>query len=155
MNLRLKIQRGIIKFKKLHGDPHYVAMGMSIGVFISLTPTVPLHTVLAVGLSFILRGSKAAAAIGVWFSNPVTMPFLYYASYKAGAFLIAKPMDPHVTGMTMAELLDLGLEMTIAAIIGGILLGIPPAIAVYFITRKVVSNYPFRKATSHKESGSG
>ena len=75
MNLREKIQHLITRFKQLNGDPHYVALGMAIGVFISVTPTIPFHTVIALALAFILRGSKAAAAIGVWFSNPVTIPF--------------------------------------------------------------------------------
>ncbi len=29
--------------KKLQGDPHYVAMGMAIGVFVAITPTIPFH----------------------------------------------------------------------------------------------------------------
>ena len=68
-------RRSLARIKELNGDPHYVALGMAIGVFVGVTPTIPFHTALALGLSFIFRGSKAAAAIGVWFSNPITIPF--------------------------------------------------------------------------------
>ncbi|MFV9645388.1 MAG: DUF2062 domain-containing protein, partial [Desulfobacterales bacterium] len=88
MNYKEKIRQVIIRFKQLNGDPHYVALGMSIGVFISVTPTIPFHTVIALALAFILRGSKAAAAIGVWFSNPITIPLFYKGSYDLGISIL-------------------------------------------------------------------
>lgn len=72
-NLREFVER----VKTLQGDPHYIAVGIAIGVFIGITPTMPFHTVIAIALAFIFRGSKAAAALGVWFCNPVTAPFFY------------------------------------------------------------------------------
>ena len=39
---------------------------LAIGVFIGITPTIPLHTILAVSLALLVRGSKLAAALGVW-----------------------------------------------------------------------------------------
>ena len=79
------IRAFIANAKTLQGDPHYVAVGMAIGVFIGITPTIPLHTVIAVALAFVLRGSKPAAIIGVWFANPITIPLFYWASYEIGA----------------------------------------------------------------------
>jgi len=95
MRLKQKIKQLFDCFKKIKGDPHYVALGMAIGVFISATPTMPFHTVIAIALAFVLRGSKPAAAIGVWFCNPVTIPFLYFWSYKVGMFVIGNsvPFD--------------------------------------------------------------
>ena len=77
LRLRKRIKQGYLQVKELHGDPHYVAMGMAIGIFVACTPTIPFHTVIAIFLAFLFRGSKVAAAIGVWFSNPLTMPLLY------------------------------------------------------------------------------
>jgi uncharacterized protein (DUF2062 family) len=137
MNLREKIQHFITRFKQLNGDPHYLALGMAIGVFISVTPTIPFHTVIALALAFILRGSKAAAAIGVWFSNPITIPLFYKGSYDVGISILGNSAPFGTEYESILELLKLGADVTIAMITGGIILGILPGIAAYFITRRI------------------
>jgi hypothetical protein len=142
-NLREIVDR----VKNLKGDPHYIAMGMAIGVFISITPTMPFHTVIAVSLAFILRGSKAAAALGVWFCNPVTAPVFYWGSYKAGMYLLGNPAPFDVKYESILELLNLGMDVTVAMIAGGVILGLLPGIASYFITRKIISTIRLRRAS--------
>ncbi|MDL2124231.1 MAG: DUF2062 domain-containing protein [Deltaproteobacteria bacterium] len=145
MNLREKIQHFITRFKQLNGDPHYVALGMAIGVFISVTPTIPFHTVIALALAFILRGSKAAAAIGVWFSNPITIPLFYKGSYDLGVSILGNSAPFSTEYESILELLKLGADVTIAMITGGVVLGILPAIAAYFITRRIFIKLRLRK----------
>ena len=149
--MKHNVRQFITRFKELEGDPHYIAMGMAIGVFVSVTPTIPFHTAIAIGLAFILRGSKVAAAIGVWFSNPVTIPFFYLGSYKAGAILfgISSPFDAKYH--SVSDLLKLGMNVTWAMITGGALLGIVPGIIAYFITRKIVVTLRSRSARDHKD----
>jgi hypothetical protein len=134
------------RIKKLPGDPHYIAMGMAIGVFVGITPTMPFHTVIAVALAFFLRGSKAAAAIGVWFGNPISAPFFYLGSYKIGIFIFGHPAPFDLKYESVLELLKLGMDVTIAMIAGGIILGILPGFASYFITRKFITTIQSRKA---------
>jgi uncharacterized protein len=143
---KYNLREFVDRVKNLKGDPHYVAMGMAIGVFIGITPTMPFHTVLAVALAFILRGSKVAAALGVWFCNPVTAPVFYWGSYKAGMYLLGNPAPFDVKYESVLELLDLGMDVTIAMIAGGVILGILPGIASYFITRKIITTVRLRKA---------
>lgn len=127
----------ITRFKALKGDPHYIALGMGIGIFVSITPTIPLHTVIALTLAFIFRGSKAAAIIGVWVSNPLTIPVFYLASYKAGRFFLGN-LSPFVEKpQSILELLELGPDVAFAMTVGGIIIGIPSGVAAYFITRKI------------------
>ena len=138
--------RGIVEsVKKLPGDPHYVAMGMAIGIFVSITPTMPFHTVIAIALAIILRGSKAAAAIGVWFCNPLTAPLFYLGSYKTGMFVFGQLAPFNVKYESVLELMKLGMDATIAMIAGGIILGILPGIAAYFITRKIITKIRLRR----------
>ena len=145
MNYREKIRQIIIRFKELNGDPHYVALGMAIGVFISVTPTIPFHTVIALFLAFIVRGSKAAAAIGVWFSNPLTIPLFYKGSYDLGMSVLGNSAPFSTKYESILELLKLGANVTIAMVTGGIILGILPGIAAYFITRKIFIRLRLRK----------
>ena len=138
MSPKENIRQVITRFKELQGDPHYIAMGMAIGIFVSITPTIPFHTVIAIALSFLLNGSKIAAAIGVWFSNPITIPFFYLGSYKTGLFVFGNSVPFDIKYESITELMKLGMNATCIMITGGIVLGIFPGIAAYFITRKIV-----------------
>jgi len=142
----------IEKAKTLQGDPHYVAMGMAIGVFISITPTIPFHTVTAIFLAFIFRGSKPAAAVGVWFCNPLTAPAFYLASYKVGMLILGRAAPFHVKYESILELAKLGLDVTVAMLIGGVILGIIPGIAAYVITRKIFTKIRQRSKPKEKPS---
>ncbi len=135
----------IERVKTLRGDPQYVAMGMALGVFVSVTPTIPFHTIIAIALAFVLRGSKPAAAVGVWFSNPITIPVFYIASYKTGMFMLGKSIPRDINYESIRELMTLGLDVTVATIAGGAILGIVPGIAAYFITRKIFTKIRSRK----------
>jgi len=107
---------------------------MAIGVFIGVTPTIPLHTVLAVALAFVFRGSKPAAALGVWVSNPITIPFFYFGSYRLGGMLfnITAPFHPRLH--SISELFQVGTKITLAMICGGVLLAIPLGLGAYGLT---------------------
>ena len=146
--IKSKIRHWAKRTKALNGEPRYVAMGMAVGIFVSATPTIPFQTIIAVALAFILRGSKAAAALGVWLSNPITFPVFYLASYKIGAFLFGISTDTDITGQTTPDLLKLGFDISLAAITGGIIIGIILAIGAYIITYKIV-----RKIRSREKKG--
>ena len=134
------------KFKSLHGDPHYVAMGMAVGVFVAVTPTIPFHTTIALAAAFVLKVSKPAAVIGVWFSNPITIPPIYYGSYKLGMLMLGRSggFDPSI--LSLQELLKHGMDVTVAMIIGGAVLGIAPAVASYYATRHFFRRLRARRA---------
>ncbi|MBW2192375.1 MAG: DUF2062 domain-containing protein [Deltaproteobacteria bacterium] len=138
MAFKLNYKELVERFKTLQGDPHYIAVGMAVGVFVGITPTIPFHTLLAIAMAFVLRGSKPAAAIGVWICNPITLPFFYLASFQAGMFIFGKSIPSNIEFEVVTELMALGMDVTIAMITGGIVLGIIPGIVAYFLTRKLV-----------------
>jgi len=151
MNLKQKTAQFIERIKQMKGDPHYIAAGMSIGIFIGITPTFPFHTVLALALAYVLKASKAAAALGVWIGNPLTIPFIYLGSYKTGALILGTsiPFDAKYT--TFTELTKLGLNATLALLTGGIVIGILPAAAAYFITRRLVKKIRSKRSLSSNQ----
>ncbi len=152
IQIRKKVRNWINRAKTLHGDPHYIAMGMAIGFFVAITPTIPFQTIIAVGLAFILKGSKAAAALATWISNPLTMPIFYYASYKAGGVLFGASIPDEFAGGNITEILNLGLDVAMALIGGGVAIGILPCIIAYFITRKIISKFRSRQNTIPKST---
>jgi len=150
-SLKDRLKALFVRIKELQGDPRYIAMGMAIGVFVGVTPTIPFHTVIAIALAFILRGSKPAAAIGVWFANPITIPFFYIGSFKIGTLILNKPIPFDTKFESITALMTLGLDVTIAMIVGGAVLGILPAIGAYILTYRIMTTVR-QKALNRKQS---
>lgn len=150
-SLKSRLQGLFVRVKELQGDPRYIATGMAIGVFVGVTPTIPFHTIIAIALAFILKGSKPAAVIGAWFANPVTIPFFYMGSFKLGTLILNKPIPFDVKFESITALMPLGLDATIAMIVGGAILGIPPAFIAYILTYRIM-NKVREKAKSRKQA---
>lgn len=134
INWKRRLKAFYIRIKSLQGDPHYVAIGMASGVFVAVTPTIPFHTILALAMAFVLKGSKPAAAIGAWFCNPLTIGPFYIGSYQIGMLLLGREITVDLETVTLQELLAMGTDVAIAMVVGGALLGIVPAVLSYFIT---------------------
>ena len=132
------------KLQELRGRPRELSLGLAIGVFVGITPTIPLHTVLAVALAAALRGSKLAAALGVWVANPLTIPVFYYGSYRLGTFVLGMSELTLPTQYSVFSLMKLGGHVTVAMLHGGVLLGILPAVLAYFLTYRFTSSPRFQ-----------
>ncbi|ACN13387.1 conserved hypothetical protein [Desulforapulum autotrophicum HRM2] len=153
--LAQQVDQMLSRVRELQGNPHYVALGMAIGVFVSITPTIPFHTVIAVAMAYLLGASRPAAIIGVWVSNPFTVVFLYIACYKLGIVLFGNRLGDAETVKALVAAMESGiplkeqihvfvdffhtrLKLFFAMIAGGVLLGIPCGIIAYFVTKDFV-----------------
>ena len=128
----------LVRMRQLEGNPHYLALGMAVGIFVSITPIIPLQTVVAIAVAFLVRGSKSAAVLGTWLSNPLTIPVVYYANYKLGCILLGyqNALDK-IAFDSFSELMELGLEVTLAMIAGGVVIGAVLGLGAYFVTLRV------------------
>jgi len=141
-NLRLLY----LRLLRLKGQPREVAGGMAIGVFVGMTPTVPLHTVLAVLIALILKRSKLAAALGVWVANPFMLPFIYFLDYKVGQLLTgADAPSLVISDFSIAKLIDLGWSIAFPLFFGGAVTGIICAVPSYYITKRLILLYQARR----------
>ena len=146
------IKNWLAECKQLSGDPRYLGRGMAIGIFVSMTPFFPFHTAIALAMSVVLRGSKRAAAIGVWLSNPLTIPFCYFISYKLGVFILGTKSLYNPEWETFADILHMGVDMVYAMIIGGIVLGTALALPAYYITKRIFKRIQNRANDLEKQS---
>ena len=135
-----------LRILRLRGQPEEVAGGMAIGVCIGLTPTVPLHMVLAVIIAFFLKKSKLAAALGCWIANPFMLPFIYILDYKIGQ-MITRIQGPSLDlkDFSVSYLRDLGWDITYPLFAGGIVVGLSSIFPSYFITKRLVTLYRERR----------
>lgn len=150
MNLCRSIKYYYYRFKRLQGNPHALAGGTAIGVFIGLTPTIPFHTILIVFLSLITRTSAVAGISISWLvSNPFTYLPIYYISALVGNYLtpyelnlniiqsrLEQAMDDGIFQNLLAILLVSGYEALIVLIVGGFCFALPFGILSYYLSLK-------------------
>ncbi|WP_459557200.1 DUF2062 domain-containing protein [Lacunimicrobium album] len=81
-----------LKLFQLEDTPHSIALGGAIGMFVSITPTFGFQMLSVLLIAAVCRPffkfNIIAGIVGVYFSNPVTGPFLNYASYKIGLLFV-------------------------------------------------------------------
>jgi uncharacterized protein len=137
--LKRKLREFYRVFICLQGDPRKIAMGMAIGVFIGVTPTIPFHTVLAIGFIFLFRQNLPAALLGNWITNPITIPFFYFSEYEIGKYVLGWGSSEIILHtLNVHELLKLGWEIFVPLQLGGLILAPFFAVPAYFITHRTI-----------------
>ena len=76
------------RLTRLTGTPHNIAAGFACGAAISFTPFLGLHILLGGLLALIVRGNLLAVVVGTLIGNPWTFPFIWFATYEVGLFLL-------------------------------------------------------------------
>lgn len=131
-----------LRFRRLQGTPRRAAGGTAIGVFIGMTPTVPLQTILAVSLAIIFRQSKLAAAIGTQIANPLFLPFIYFLNYQVGRWFMGIPPLAFVPeSFSLVHLVELGWRIAYPTLMGGVITGLVLSIPAYFIIAHSIALY--------------
>jgi uncharacterized protein len=156
--LRKKIRYGYVRLLRSPGAPREVAGGMALGLFISMLPAIqmPLALLAVEGIRriFGLKLSRVAAVTGVWLTNPVTGTALYGLAWLVGKpvvhlFLPGAELPAEGIQLSLSELAALGpfaLQIILALVVGGIICGVPIALAGYHLTLRAVERYQQRRA---------
>ncbi len=122
-------------------------MGTAIGIFIGITPTMPLHTVTIISLTLLFRASTIAALIAATaISNPLTFVPQYYLAWKVGdAILPGRLSWEQLQGLLrvlsntgfidgLKAISHLSGDALLVMLTGGFILALPLAIASYFLS---------------------
>jgi len=131
----------------LNDSPHAVALGVAVGIFVGLTPTVGVQTVLILALAFLSRKvcyfNGAAAMASTYVSNPFTMLPLYYFWYQLGmwffpgssATIDLAPLTEFngIAGWWNA-MCDLGLNVGVPMFVGALITAPFGAVGAYAAT---------------------
>jgi uncharacterized protein (DUF2062 family) len=137
---------------RLTASPHAIAGGIAAGVFASFTPYMGLHFLIAFAVAYIIAGNMVAAAMGTFFGNPLSFPFIWAATYSTGNFILSGNTGeggPHETLRMLKEInfWDVGLSGVsdvVASIwepvlkpmtVGAVPLGVAVGVLAYVITR--------------------
>lgn len=136
-----------LRLVRIQATPHNIAIGLAAGVFIGLLPVLPFQTVLAIALAFALNGSKIAAALGTWVSNPLNWVPFYLLFYKIGKAVVPFDIPPfRPSELEMVEMLHVGWKFFAAMMVGGLVIAVPSSIVSYFAGKKLIEFYHDRRA---------
>lgn len=70
-----------------------VARAFFVGLFCAFLP-IPLQMLVAAFMAIFLRSNLPISIGLVWITNPLTMPPIFYFTYRVGDFLIGDPGRP-------------------------------------------------------------
>lgn len=73
-----------------HLNRHSVSRAMAMGLFAAFVP-LPMQMLIAASLAVLVRGNLPIAVGLVWLTNPITMPPVFYCTYKLGTWILQTP----------------------------------------------------------------
>jgi len=138
-------KKGFDRFLKIRGNPREIALGMALGIFVSMTPFIGLHTVIAIFFAALFKWNKISAALGVWVTNPFTAPFIYGITYFTGKLCLGIEKIPKLNAdlsySKIITMLQKTPEILLVLIVGGIVVGLPLAFFGYYFSYSAISRY--------------
>ncbi len=162
-NWKRSIRYVLKRLSRLRTSPHAIAIGAAAGVVVSFTPFLGFHFLLAGLLAWSLRGSIIASALGTFFGNPLTFPFIWVGSYQLGSRILG--LEPGLDGSGLAASLH-GATTSIARAswetlwsalealwpimlkpmaVGGLPMGLVAGLISYYPVRKLAGAYQHRQ----------
>ncbi len=161
-DLRRTARYHYLRFRRLQGSPSSLAAGSAIGAAVAITPTLPLHTIIIVALTLMLRVSTVAAIIaGTIVSNPLTFVPQYYLAWKIGNFFLPGRLNwariQQVLEQLRAQglleslhtLSHLSMDAILVMMTGGIILAIPTGLLTYFFTYRFFTGLRLKRQQKH------
>lgn len=144
--MRWRLKRLIVKLFKLNNTAPEIALGIAMGVFIAVLPVYGLHTVLVIIAALLVRRSnKIAILLGTNISLPPTVPFITWAGYEIGRFILGNRYPPLVWVDFKTFNLGKLAKLYLPLFLGSVVLGLICAIAFYFLTYFIVVKLKARK----------
>jgi len=157
------------RMRRLPDSPERICLGIALGSFVSFLPLYGLHFASAALLAWIFRGNILAALLGTFYGNPITFPVMavtamelghwILGTYQAVSFTDAMTAIGHasteLTFNVMAivtsdtahwyNLAEFFWQVFLPYLLGGAIIGLPSAIAIYFLHLPLVRAYQRRR----------
>lgn len=148
--LSRKIKLEVLRLLKSNSGPGEIALGIAIGVLIGFLPFYGFHTIMVLGIAMLIpHTNRIAMLIGMNVTIPPTAPFVYWASYCVGRFLLGGKAPAiniqSVKSLTMSDIP--GMFYTL--FYGCVVLGMACAVVSYFAAYYAVAG--FRKKQKKKK----
>lgn len=95
--LKLFIQKYKVPSEYLSTNRRMVSKAVFIGLFIAFIP-MPMQMALVLAMMALFKFNVPIALAMCWFSNPFTMPAMYYMEYMTGSYILgSEPLEVQMT----------------------------------------------------------
>lgn len=91
--IRLGLRKIVYEFKNIRNEPSQIAWGGAIGIFVAVTPTMGVQTVLALFIATLFKANRIIAGVIVWITNVFTAIPIYYVVCYAGKLILSRTID--------------------------------------------------------------
>lgn len=125
-----RLARFLERTGTLNVNEYTLARGVSVGMFIGLTPTVGIQTGMMIIASILFRANFPAAFVVSFVSNPFTMAPLYYGFNRLGERILAWLPVPDFEGAGVPGEIA---EGTLAMLVGSLFVAAPASLAGYLL----------------------
>lgn len=153
------------RMRRLPDLPERICIGIAAGLYVSFLPLYGLHFVTAALVAWIFRGNILAALLATFYGNPLTFPLMAAGGLELGGRLLGTEVRMSVSGVISAigragselshnlftvitgdpvhwgRLVSFWHEVYLPYMVGGLLLGLPFAVAAYFVHLPLVRAY--------------
>jgi uncharacterized protein (DUF2062 family) len=118
-------------------SPSGIAFGIALGNFVGILPLPGLHTVVAIGLAYLLRLNIVIVFLGTQISNPFSFPFILFISAQIGSLMLNGAL------LQVQLTTDLSVLKTyiMPTVIGGVVLGLAVGSVSYFLTLRIAQRF--------------
>ena len=114
----------------LHLNRHSVSLAFLVGVFCAFLP-IPAQMAVAAVTAIIVRCNLPIAVALVWISNPITIPPIFFACYKFGAWLLEVPPRDFTIELSWSWLTNVFVDIWKPLIAGSLVAGCVFSISSY------------------------
>lgn len=157
------------RLRRLPDAPERICTGIACGAFVSFLPIFGLHFLAAALVAWLLRGNILAALLGTFWGNPFTFPVIAVSALEIGNWLLGNPgsmgfsevmgaigratseltynLWAIVTGDNVhwGRLQVFWWRVFLPYTLGGVILGVPASIGVYYFHMPMVRAYQRRR----------
>ncbi len=138
----------VYRLRRLSATPHAIALGFAAGAFTAATPYLGTHMAMAAFMAWAIGGSIVASLLGTFVGNPLTYPFIWYATYEVGNVLLgtnAAQTNINLSHGVFQSSLDKLWPIIKPMTLGSVPVGFAIAALVYFLVRPMVEAYQHRR----------
>lgn len=151
VRMRLKLKMML----SLDVSPKVLAKSSALGMLIGVSPYIGVQTYIALFVSSHFSLPVYPLMVGVYITNPVTIPFIYAFTTKVGLIILG--MNDTFAfdwgGISLSSLFEAGKTLFIPFIVGTHVVGIISAVLTYFMVYSIAKRYKVYKGRD--ENGEG
>ena len=132
-----------LRLTRLEASIYSISAGFACGSMVSFTPFIGFHFILAIVISFLVRGNIIASLIGTAIGNPFTFPFIWFSIYRIGALFIGDDQENQNLELNIENIFS--EVILIPMLIGSSILSLPIWFISFFTIRLLLTSFKRKK----------